>query len=247
MNKQLLFVLPVATLTTLACSSKETVYQVVPAPDAGTTPADDDDDTPKVECTAARESHLGPVAATSTGEVKVLSNEDGVTKIFVDATAGGINNAKKNPRVYIKLDGTKVDITDQESFTSSDWDLALKRVDIYTNGGDAGPGEGGGRLVNKDFGAVTAADGAGVRPEVFFTGDCERNIDEASFIVTTFSGWYNYAESNNIPSAKPGTSFVVKSADGTLHKVGIISNTANPDGTTNNPVTAYYLLQVSKL
>jgi len=249
MNK-LLFLLPFAALSVFACSSKDTVVQVVPGPaiDAGTSTPDEDAGEPgQTECTSARKTLLGPVAQPSTGGVKVVSNENGVTKIYVDATAGGINNAKKNARIYIKLDGTKVEISDEAAFTSSDWDLALKRTDLYTNGGDSGPGKGAGRLVNKDFAAVTAVDAENVSQERFFTGDCEPNVDEASFVATTFTGWYDYAESNNIPRAKKGISFVVKSADGTLHKVGIISNTGNPDGTTNAPATARYLLQVSKL
>lgn len=244
--KKLLLVVSLSVTALVACSSKgETIIIGAPGPDAGTVAPDAGEQ--RAECTSARKSLLNPVAKASTGEVKVVSNENGVMTIYVDATAGGIDKARSNPRTYIKLDGTRVDITDEEAFTSSDWDLALKRVDLYTNGGDSGPGQGAGRLVRKDFAAVTAADAEGIAQERFFSGDCEPNLDEATFVVTSFTGWYDYTESNNIPRAKKGIAFVVKAADGTLHKVGILSNSGNPDGTTTSLATGRYLLQVSKL
>src|SRR4029078_1196349 len=97
--------------------------------------------------------------------------------------------------MYINLSGEAVAVTNDEAFASSEWDLALKRVDIFTNGGDAGPGKGGAVLVQKSSAAVTAADAdaAAIASEKFFDDECVGRKDEAGFIITTFSGWYNYA------------------------------------------------------
>ena len=60
--------------------------------DAGP-PAEDEEDSGipagGTQCTAARKAHLVPIAKVSTAEVKVLSTTDGVTRLYVDASAGG--------------------------------------------------------------------------------------------------------------------------------------------------------------
>jgi hypothetical protein len=181
--------------------------------------------------------------------VKVVSTEGGVTTLYVDASAGGATEAAKSPRLYIKLTGERVDIDDNAAFTSADWDLALKRVDIYTNSGDAGPGKGGAVQLSKDFDAVTAADAdsATIAPEKFFDENCVGQKDEASFIITTFSGWYNYAVGAG-PSVKPNVSYVVLGADGTSrYKVGVVSYTGKNDGSTDGQATGRYILKVAAL
>ena len=95
-------------------------------------------------CTAARDAALGPIDAVSTGEMKVLSTSGTTRQLFVDASAGGAMNAAQNPWIYVNLGtGTKVAVTDPASFTSKDWDLALKRSLLRTNDGDGGPGAAG--------------------------------------------------------------------------------------------------------
>jgi hypothetical protein len=201
------------------------------------------------QCTAARDTHLVPVSSVSRATVKVISNAGGVTTIYVDASAGGANEASRNPRVYIKLTGERVDVDDRAAFSSSDWDLALKRVDIFTNGGDAGPGKGGAVRVSKAFASVTAADAdaATIGAERFFDEECVGRKDEASFIITTFSGWYNY-EVGAGPSVRPGISYIVLGADGkTRYKVGFASYTAQADGGTEGQATGIFLLKVAQL
>ena len=168
-------------------------------------------------------------------------------RIYVDATGGGINVAPTHPRTYIKLDGTKVSIDDNAAFTSTDWDLALKRTDIYTNSGDAGPGKGGAVLVLKSFAQVTAADAADLEPEHFFDANCAEIMDPAGFLQTSFEGWYDYDQVTNVPSAKTNIAFVVRAADGTPYKLEILSNTGEANGGTAATATANYLLKVKKL
>ncbi len=255
--KRFLFLVPLSAIAAIACSSTNTVVQVVPGPDSGAAIAgggksggnggdDDDGGATASSCTSARKTLLVPVASVSKGVVKVVGAAGAVTKIFVDGSAGGTSVASTHPRTYIKLDGTRVDTDDNAAFTSSDWDLAFKRVDIFTNGGDSGPGKGAAVLVNKAFADVTKADADGAAQEKFFTGDCEPNKDEAGFLVTTFSGWYDYDDQTHIPKPKANVTFVVKTADASLYKVGLLSYMSTPDG-TDGTVTGDFLIQVSKL
>jgi hypothetical protein len=244
---------PLVLAAVPACSSSDpnpVGSSGAPESDAGGTP--EEDAAPGEEgaqCTAARKTHLGPIAKVSTGEVKVLDTANGVTTIYVDASAGGAPEAAKNPRVYIKLTGQRVDVNDNDAFTSTDWDLALKRVDIFTNSGDAGPGKGGAARVAKDFDEVTAADAdaATLVPEKFFDEDCVGRKDEASFIITSFAGWYDYAVGAG-PSVMPNTSFIVRGADGTSrYKLGVVSYTGTNTGGTDGQATGRFIIKVAPL
>src|SRR6187402_279598 len=114
------------------------------------------------ECTAAREQLIGAIDTVSTGMVTVLSKEGGVTKVYVDATAGGSMASATSPWTFISLaDFSLVEVSDVSSTSSTAWDLALKRPLVYTNSGDGGPGEGGALLLEKELGDVTEADADG--------------------------------------------------------------------------------------
>ncbi len=242
------------------CTKVQDVSSSVPDASGPTTTLDPDAMAPdsgdpqpappaEQECTAARKTHLGPVTKVSTGEVKVVGTADGVTTLYVDASAGGPSQAAASPRVYIKLSGTRVDVDDNDAFTSTAWDLALKRVDIFTNSGDAGPGQGGAALVKKAFDAVTAtdADKAEILAEEFFDEECNGLRDEASFIITTFSGWYDYAVGGG-PSVRPNQTFIVRGANGSSrYKVGVVSYTGKSDGSTDGQATGRFILKVAAL
>lgn len=205
------------------------------APDGGT------------QCSVARTQLLGPVAKVSQAEVKVVSETAGVKRIYVDASAGGQAGAAKNPRVYVDLTtGARVDVTDPGALTSTAWDLALKRTVIFTNGGDAGPGQGGGADARKAFDAVSAADGAKATPESFFDAECNPQTDQIGGPATTFAEWYDYDTASNGVTPR-ATAYVVRGASGKLFKVKILSFTANPDGTTTRASTGYFLLDVAAL
>jgi hypothetical protein len=64
--------------------------------------------------------------------------------------------------------------------------------------------------------------------------------------VTTFTGWYAYDEVTHIPSPAPTTTFIVKSAAGTLFKVAITSYQGTAAGADGGP-TGNYLLKVAPL
>jgi hypothetical protein len=243
---------PLIVAAVPACSSTSTSPPAAgTTTDAGTPSGEADSGIPAggTQCSAARKTYLAPIAKVSTGEVKVISTEGGVTTLYVDASAGGAIESAKSPRVYIKLSGERVDINDNDAFESTDWDLALKRVDIYTNSGDAGKGKGGAAKLSKDFDDVTAADADGVeiQTEKFFDEECVGRKDEAQFIITTFAGWYDY-EIGGGPTVKPNTSFIVRGADGVArYKVGIVSYTATSSGGTDGQATGRFLLKVAPL
>lgn len=254
MNKLLLLSLSAIATVAFACSSSDKAVQVVDAPDsggggidAGKTGDDDDAGGGGAECTAAAKQAFKPVDAVSKGAVKVVSTKDGVTTIWIDATAGGTPNAAKNPRTYLTLDGKQVKISDTDAPTSSDWDLALKRAEIFTNSGDTGPGKGGAVAVAKAFDDVTADDADGLAQEKFFDADCEVKKDEGGFLLSTFLDWYDYDESTHIPKPKKDTAYVVKSASGALFKLGLLSYQGSDTGDVTGGETGQWLIQVKAL
>jgi hypothetical protein len=88
-----------------------------------------------------------PVAAVSTGTV-VNTPDPKLTDVFstvVDASAGGSAGQATQPFIYLDLEAeggaAPVAIDDEASFTSTDWDIALKRFVIRSNSGDSGPAD----------------------------------------------------------------------------------------------------------
>lgn len=200
------------------------------------------------QCTAARDATLKPIDRVSTGAVSIVSETGGTKLLYVDASAGGPAKASTSPRVYVNLEsGARVDVTDKSALESTEWDLSLKRTVIYTNGGDGGPGTGGAVLVAKTFDAVTAADGTKVASESFFDAECNAKLDEASYLMTTFSpDWYDYEQATMKVTPKDVT-FVVVGGTGKRYKVGITSFTGKPDGSTTAPAGGYFLMKVAPL
>ncbi|MDB4942394.1 MAG: hypothetical protein JWP97_1928 [Labilithrix sp.] len=213
----------------------------------------EDDDAGAVEaggsCSEARESLLKPVPSVSTGVVAVLSEEDGVKTVYVDASAGGAPNAATNPRVYLDLAAlARAPVTDVTAASSTAWDLALKRPIIFTNGGDGGSGEGGAVfLADVDFASVTTATAASatLAREDFFDDACTPNLDATKAVRTTFDGWYDYDVATNTLKPFPGT-WIVKGGTGALFKVQILSYYAAADGGTG-VAGAFYTLKVGAL
>jgi hypothetical protein len=234
----------VAFVVVAACSSDP---ETTPSSDAGNVGTKDGggggdgsgpgDDGGKKEdagasCTAAAEQLLKPIDAVSTGEVTVLSESAGIKTLFVDAAAGGTAGAATNPRLYLNLEtASKVAVTDKTAAASTEWDLAIKRPILFTNGGDGGSGQGGAALIAKDFDAVTTADTSGktFAPESFFEADCTPKLDATGAVKTSFDGWYDYQTATNVLTPHAGT-WLVKGATGKLYKVQILSYYATPDG-----------------
>ena len=71
--------------------------------------------------------------------------DDSISKIELDATAGGISAKPDDPAnkyTYFNLDtGKVVVLTDADADSSTDWHIAFKRTKGKLNGGASGPGE----------------------------------------------------------------------------------------------------------
>lgn len=183
-------------------------------------------------CTQARLDALGPIDEVTDGVVSVLSDTGGVATLFVDATAGGINQQANNPWVYVSLGGkARVDVTDVSADASTAWDIAFKRPILRANNGDGGPvGQGGSFLVDKPFDMVTGADlqAATLEAEVWFDQDCVLYTDPTGAIRTSFDGWYAYEDMVVTPA--PGT-WIVQSGDGMhFYKIAFESYYSTPQG-----------------
>jgi hypothetical protein len=241
---------PLFLLGGLGCSSSSTAAATSDdsgAADSALTDAADALETGGgTQCTSARDTAVGPVDKVSTGAVTVLSDTGGVKSLYIDATAGGPNGGKTNPWIYVKLaTATRADLTDRQSFASTDWDLAFKRFTIHTNSGDAGPGSGGARLVGKAFDAVTIADAINLKPESWFDADCNLATDAIGGIKTSFDGWYDYDTATNVVTPHPGT-VIVRAANGDLYKLAITNYYGTPTGGTGM-AGANYLVQIAAL
>jgi hypothetical protein len=249
--KRVLLVLPFVLF--VACSKDDPPGTgVVAGGDAGDTDAGTGT-TPEAgggsQCTAARESSLKPIDKVSTGVVSIVSEDGSAKVVYVDASAGGSQNASRNPAVYINLEtAERIDVTDKSALESTDWDLSLKRTIIYTNSGDGGPGAGGAARLTKAFDEVTVAEGT-MATEKFFDEECNALLDEANFLTTTFSpSWYDYEQTATIPvTPKPNVTYVVTGGTGKKYKVAIQSYKGKPDGTETAPSGGYFLLRVAPL
>jgi len=194
-------------------------------------------------CSAARAQQLGAIETVSTGNVQLLSNTGGVKTLYVDATAGGQNGVTTHPWLFIALgDTTKVALNDLSALESLGWDLAFKRVLVYTNGGQGGPGKGASAFLDKDFANVTSADvaSADFYSEKFFDDDCNAIVDGTGSAATSFSTWYNYDEATHEVSPAPGT-WLVRGATGKLFKLAFQSYYATPSGGIGSAGGAYLL------
>ncbi|MCB1153637.1 hypothetical protein KDL45_08290, partial [bacterium] len=147
------------------------------------------------ECAAAS----GPetlIDEVSDGDVE----DTGEGAWWIDATAGGTEQAASNPWIYVsfnddggKVSLSKVDITDVQAQTSDAWTLAFKRHSIKINGGDFGGGAIGARKNN----GPTLDD---VRHYVDFGFEQDDYLDEDDNVIpdpiggpaTVLSDWYDY-------------------------------------------------------
>ena len=112
-------------------------------------------------------------------------SRDGVTNAtdgadfvsVVDASAGGYDQATRNPWVYVKFTESglqKVEIDDESALESMDWDLSLRRFMIRMNGGSSGPScVGAVTFPETPYAEVSAVpDGLTWLVDDFYTDDC---------------------------------------------------------------------------
>lgn len=148
-----------------------------------------------------------PLHAAVTSAQIQAAQADGVFTATIDASAGGSQASRNNPFIYLRLDtGEKVEISDVDSLTNSEWHVGFKRTVIRTNSEDSGPG---GWALTKEpattFEAVTSAPTEVSFYEVDRSFDelCAPILDPINQVVTAFNhlnrtngtgsgSWYNY-------------------------------------------------------
>ena len=239
---------PTSTVTDPRPSATATSTSTPPTDAAP--PSDSAIEASATTCTAALEALMKPIDKVTTGAVTILDEGNPTTgrTVYVDATAGGAAQASTNPRTYVSLTtATRVDVTDKTAKTSADWDLALERAVLFTNGGHGGPGSGSAVYVPKPFADVGASDAIGKTfpEERFVDAACDPIVDQTNAVKTTFDGWYDYDLATSRVSPKSGT-FLVKGAKGELFKVAVLQYYATPDGGSGIS-GANYVLRIGKL
>jgi hypothetical protein len=104
-------------------------------------------------------------------------NQSGVFTSSIDATAGGLDPTRSY--VYAKFTDqglTRVDVGDEDAFTSSDWDIAFRRFVIRLNSGVSGPScvTAARTATGSTFDGVTSVPaGLDYRTEEYFTATCD--------------------------------------------------------------------------
>lgn len=181
-----------------------------------------------------------PLHAKKTTGAVTITADAGVFTVVLDASAGGFNQSRNNPFVYLDLDngGAKVDITDIESLTNTDWELAFKRTAIRTNSEHSGPGAvKTSKEFETTFEAVTTApdltDPTAWKTDTTVDEMCRVLTDPIGTPQTAFNylnlfnasgsrSWYQYVDGQVAPT--PGDIYLVKSAtSNTIYKLEIQS------------------------
>ncbi len=172
-----------------------------------------------------------PLNIVSTSVVEDLG--DG--SYYIDGSAGGLPNAAENPSVYLRLEAAtiaKVEITDVDALGSMQWDLAIKRSVIRSNGGDSGPG--GVSVAAVDVASlddVTTLPAEGVfSVDDWVSDDCEYISGQIGEPGSAIGVWYTYANASLTPLERV---YVVRRADQTAFKVKILTYYHNDIGSAH--------------
>lgn len=180
----------------------------------------------------------------STGAVTTTQDGEVFTTV-IDASAGGMSGATSNPFVYIKFnaDGAvKVDIDDETSIDSMDWDLAARRFVVRLNSGDSGASCVSGAEVSGDFASVTSAPSSFAQENIFADEDNCAYLTDSRFagfdgpdvLLKTF--WE--MNDGSMCVATTGQVYVLQLADGQKIKLVIDAYYATGQEVCNDEGTA---------
>jgi HmuY protein len=155
-------------------------------------------------------------------------SEEGATvgeRSYIDARAGGATVPQSYTYVAFSDAGLrKVLITDEESLSSLDWDLAFRRANIRLNSGASGPScvLGGAADAGESFASLTRATGVPLAAENYFDTTCAQLPDPhgATALATQLTGFYNYSDCLDTSA---GQVFVVQLRDSSYVKVQVLS------------------------
>ncbi len=162
---------------------------------------------------------------TSDGEVVTTTDgTDFVTEI--DASGGGYNTYENQAWVYIKFGptgATRVDIDDETSLESMDWDLSLRRFILRMNGGDSGPSCVGAAVLGQGYtyeDLTEVPDGISYQTDDYYTDDCtivndSSGLENSPQVV--LGPWWDYPGC----VATTGQPFLMQLADGSVIKLRV--------------------------
>lgn len=133
------------------------------------------------------------------GDITEEGTTPGEFLSHIDATAGGFNGTLGYTYARFTETGLEmVDLSDEESLESMDWDIAFRRYIARLNSGVSGPScvEGGRTAPNTSFETLTEVPGnLTFRAEQYFTADGCEYVPETSGIgspLTVLSSYWNY-------------------------------------------------------
>jgi hypothetical protein len=142
----------------------------------------------------------------------------------IDATAGGLETPYSYVYARFTDDGLRqVDLSDEDAFESTDWDVAFRRYVIRLNSGVAGPGEvtAARTAPMTDFGALAdEPDELEYRTEEYFSDACDF-VSDGSGIgapATALASFWSYAGC----LAMTGNVYVIALADGRHVKLEVL-------------------------
>lgn len=143
---------------------------------------------------------------TTTGPLVSAEQDGAITRLSIDAT-------NKLSQVYVDLD-TASELKPTEAFETNEWDLALKRFDVFLNSGASGPTGNVEALVldGADWDSLTQAPADG------FSVDTPDRI-----FNTVHEGWYRYDLGVHRLFARENLSYVVRTTKGTYVKLRMLS------------------------
>jgi hypothetical protein len=152
----------------------------------------------EVPCTDTSFTTLMLFDELSTGKIREEGSGDEFVT-FVDATGGGMNASQSY--VYARFSDKgleKLPLTDEDAFTSVDWEIAFRRYVIRLNSGVSGPGDvRGGRTAPMtqfaDLSGVPA--NLELRTEEYFMGDNCEFVSDGSGIgapATALASYWTY-------------------------------------------------------
>lgn len=154
----------------------------------------------EVPCTDSSVSALMLFNKPATGKIREEgSGSDFVT--FIDATGGALNPTQSY--VYAKFTSKgleKLELSDEDAFESTDWDIAFRRYVVRLNSGVSGPGDvKGGRTAPmtkfEDLSAVPES--IEFRTEEYFAGDTCEFVSDGSGLeapATALASFWSYKE-----------------------------------------------------
>ncbi len=162
----------------------------------------------------------------SGGDITEEGTTPGVFITHVDATAGGFNGTGGYTYARFTPNGLeKVDISDEESLESTEWDIALRRFVLRLNSGVSGPScvLGGRTGPATEFDALDAVPSTiTFRVEQYFEGESCEFVPDTSGIgaaQTLLSSFWTYPGCVKMT----GNVYVVQLADGRHVKLQVLS------------------------